>query len=670
MEKMDVDDDAVVDLSVKRDRDMQPSPASRNTVGASEVPQDLSRSHRPISDDMMGAGDTMSRGLIPRSIKEFDDRYPRRNLRPRTERNYAESPDIIVLSDEEPRINGFATNGYDSDTDEGEMPPLPPIKELSPAELAERERGLRKLREELRNEEMKLVLLKKLRQSQQMKENIAVVPPSQQPSSKVPPPGKLPPPPQQQPPPPLVRTNHTKQPIPNIIPPLLRGQPPPSRGQSIHHPPPLMMAPQPGRGSSTGLPPNMMLTQQSLRGGSGSLSGRPPVNTPPNVVMGYSVGSQDRGAPKESHHSPAPPPISQTQQQQQQQQILGNVENKTPMSSTPLQLPEQDRVRVEETQTPAQRQAAAKLALRKQLEKTLLQIPPPKPPPPEMHFIPNPSNTEFIYLLGLEHVVDYITKDQKTPPPPDAFKCSQCQTDFTPVWKWEKNPSKGKEPKVICEQCVTTNVKKALKAEHTNRLKTAFVKALQQEQEIEQRLAQVSSCSSPTTQQPAPPPVPEPPIHAPPAPSPVIMSASKPTTPTLPPRHAPTPPAPAPPPAPTPPLPHRDHPLAKLAAESSKFGSHHAAAAALHQQLLRGMPQHQPMPAHMIPFSPLLYPYHQLAIAQAASGKSTVAAAAANLVELQRQAADLQRQYLLDMIPSPQPSPSRSHPHSINNWKT
>lgn len=44
---------------------------------------------------------------------------------------------------------------------------------------------------------------------------------------------------------------------------------------------------------------------------------------------------------------------------------------------------------------------------------------------------------------------------------------------------------------MICEQCVTNNVKKALKAEHTNRLKTAFVKALQQEQEIEQRLAQV-----------------------------------------------------------------------------------------------------------------------------------------------------------------------------------
>jgi hypothetical protein len=42
------------------------------------------------------------------------------------------------------------------------------------------------------------------------------------------------------------------------------------------------------------------------------------VSTPPNVVMGYPIASQDRGAPKESHHSPVTPPTSQTQQQQQQ----------------------------------------------------------------------------------------------------------------------------------------------------------------------------------------------------------------------------------------------------------------------------------------------------------------------------------------------------------------
>lgn len=93
----------------------------------------------------------------------------------------------------------------------------------------------------------------------------------------------------------------------------------------------------------------------------------------------------------------------------------------------------------EEAQTPAQRQAAAKLALRKQLEKTLLQIPPPKPPPPEMNFIPNPSNTEFVYLLGLETVVDYLTKDKGiTPPIQQPYRCSQCKIDFTPLWKWEK----------------------------------------------------------------------------------------------------------------------------------------------------------------------------------------------------------------------------------------
>lgn len=42
----------------------------------------------------------------------------------------------------------------------------------------------------------------------------------------------------------------------------------------------------------------------------------------------------------------------------------------------------------------------------------------------------------------------------------------------------------------MCENCMTSNQKKALKVEHTSRLKAAFVKALQQEQEMEQRLLQ------------------------------------------------------------------------------------------------------------------------------------------------------------------------------------
>lgn len=105
----------------------------------------------------------------------------RRVLRPRTEpRSYAESPDALIngsLLSSKPRTNGTAETET-SDSDEGEMPPLAPIKELTPQEIWQRERGLRRLREELRAEEMKLVLLKKLRQSQQLKENVAVVPPA------------------------------------------------------------------------------------------------------------------------------------------------------------------------------------------------------------------------------------------------------------------------------------------------------------------------------------------------------------------------------------------------------------------------------------------------------------------------------------------------------------
>ena len=69
----------------------------------------------------------------------------------------------------------------------------------------------------------------------------------------------------------------------------------------------------------------------------------------------------------------------------------------------------------------------------------LLQIPPPKPPPPEMHFIPNPANSEFVYLLGLEECVSKILHEDKDPgPQPMPFTCSQCGTDFTPTWKWDK----------------------------------------------------------------------------------------------------------------------------------------------------------------------------------------------------------------------------------------
>jgi len=196
-----------------------------------------------------------------------------------------------------------------------------------------------------------------------------------------------------------------------------------------------------------------------------------------------------------------------------------------------------------------------------------------------------------------------------------------------------------KESKIICELCVTSNVKKSLKAEHTNRLKTAFVKALQQEQEIEQRLAQVSPPSSVS-------PAPVHPIHI----NPPMPSVPK--------------PAPAPKRNPTPPQPHKMHPSDPT---GGKFNAAAAAHLALQQQMLRGLSPHPA--AAMLQFAPLLYPY-QLAMAQA-SGKNSAAAVAANLAELQRQAVDLQRQYLMEMMPQQGQSRSASQtPTSAHNWKS
>lgn len=139
----------------------------------------------------------------------------------------------------------------------------------------------------------------------------------------------------------------------------------------------------------------------------------------------------------------------------------------------------------------AQRQAAnVKQVLRKQLEK----MPQPKVPPPEMHFVPNPSNAEFIYYIGLEKAVDYLTGNNQTFQPPDPFECVQCGTDFTPVWKWKDRNDLSK-PSVICEKCVSNNTKKLVMDEHTKRINT-FSKAYE---ELEKQMASAVASAGTTT---------------------------------------------------------------------------------------------------------------------------------------------------------------------------
>ena len=141
----------------------------------------------------------------------------------------------------------------------------------------------------------------------------------------------------------------------------------------------------------------------------------------------------------------------------------------------------------------ASKHSAAKAALRRQLEQTLLQIPPPRPPSADWRVIPNVNSMDFMMLVGLDEIVDMILENDGKPTlksvltetlPVNPLICDQCNMDFSPNWKHKE----GEQIDVLCEKCSLTNTKKDLKAEHTSRLKSAFLKALKQEQELEEKI--------------------------------------------------------------------------------------------------------------------------------------------------------------------------------------
>ncbi|CAB1326651.1 unnamed protein product [Coregonus sp. 'balchen'] len=340
--------------------------------------------------------------------------------------------DVIILSDNDscsPPMNGLNHfNELDTDL-------------LMKSRPEERDRIIKQLKEELRLEEAKLVLLKKLRQSQIQKDASlgTVIPPplvrgGQQISSK--------------------HGSHNSQ---IIMPPLVRG----ALIQSLRQ-----------------------QQQQQLSGSVSGGSGPPPLLLAPRANV----------------------PGSQAQRGLMQSGLIRASTTNMKGSSITSQSGNSSVSVVNVNDSPAARQAAAKLALRKQLEKTLLEIPPPKPLAPELNFLPSAANNEFIYLVGLEDVVQNLLDSMmraKTGMPPDKpaikepFTCIQCSTDFTCRWRQDK----AKGGTILCADCMSSNQKKALKAEHTNRLKAAFVKALQQEQEIEQRILQ--QAASPVSHTPS-----------------------------------------------------------------------------------------------------------------------------------------------------------------------
>ncbi|KAF6306267.1 GATA zinc finger domain containing 2A [Rhinolophus ferrumequinum] len=412
----------------------------------------------------------MGRGEGPAGDGPVDMRTSHSDM---TAERRAPSPDVIVLSDNEqpvsPRVNGLPKEALQETSTEALMKSSP----------EERERMIKQLKEELRLEEAKLVLLKKLRQSQIQKETTTQKPAGSAGSTVTTPPplvrgtqnipsGK-----------PSLQTSSTRMPGSVIPPPLVRGGQqassklgPQASSQVVM--PPLVRGAQVSRQihnirqhSSTGPPPLLLAPRASvpsvqIQGQRIIQQGLIRVANVPNTSLLVNI--------------PQPSPAS----------LKGTTATSAQANSTPTSVSSV----VTSADSPASRQAAAKLALRKQLEKTLLEIPPPKPPAPEMNFLPSAANNEFIYLVGLEEVVQNLLETQAGRMSAavvlsrEPYMCAQCKTDFTCRWREEKGGA------IMCENCMASNQKKALKVEHTSRLKAAFVKALQQEQEIEQRLLQ------------------------------------------------------------------------------------------------------------------------------------------------------------------------------------
>ncbi|XP_012668455.1 transcriptional repressor p66-beta [Otolemur garnettii] len=303
--------------------------------------------------------------------------------------------------------------------------------------IEERQQLIKQLRDELRLEEARLVLLKKLRQSQLQKENV------------------------------VQKVKHPKN--------KELGGRKEKLGHSVI------------RSATNTTLPHMLMSQRVIAPNPAQLQGQ---RGPPKPGLVRTTTPNMNPAINYQPQSSSSVPCQRTTSSAIYMNLASHIQPGTVNRvSSPLPSPSA-------MTDAANSQAAAKLALRKQLEKTLLEIPPPKPPAPLLHFLPSAANSEFIYMVGLEEVVQSVIDSQGKSCASllrvEPFVCAQCRTDFTPHWKQEKNG------KILCEQCMTSNQKKALKAEHTNRLKNAFVKALQQEQEIEQRLQQQAALS-PTT---------------------------------------------------------------------------------------------------------------------------------------------------------------------------
>jgi hypothetical protein len=173
-------------------------------------------------------------------------------------------------------------------------------------------------------------------------------------------------------------------------------------------------------------------------------------------------------------------------------------------------------------------QAQISHLIRKEVEKSVSQIELPNPPVQDIYFLPNVNSNEFLMCLGLEDVVKCVQEhlnnkqmklekaaaaekakqeakqddskksennENSTPTPPPTTQsssieitynypnmCAQCSTDFTPVWRRDKNGV------VLCERCFKLVEMRQIKSEYNAKLKQAFLKAFKDKEILEKQV--------------------------------------------------------------------------------------------------------------------------------------------------------------------------------------
>ncbi|GMT28920.1 hypothetical protein PFISCL1PPCAC_20217, partial [Pristionchus fissidentatus] len=204
----------------------------------------------------------------------------------------------------------------------------------------------------------------------------------------------------------------------------------------------------------------------------------------------------------------------------------------------------------------AQRLSTARHAFRKTADTQLAtQTVMPKACPNELFFLPNPNAPDFLSMLGLDQVVGRILKDKNATRPPSElpYECEECGCDFATGWKSIAG-AKEEDLHLYCEACLRQAQKKKLRHDRTSQLKKIYAKVNLQEKEFERQIsdgkldglltaavfgnaaiaARPTAAASPAVQnlstKPSTPSVPSPIVQKPSTPSSSTPSGSKTTS--------------------------------------------------------------------------------------------------------------------------------------------